>query len=584
MLVLLLTSVFPVVYISLAVEGGSSISTDLFCDTDFIDWGKIGLGETIKKQIVIVNIYEEANYLVFEAQDYTPKQAEQYLVLSSDYDGIVLQPNEKRIVTLSLYCDPQIKDVSTFTFNIMVYVNQPEKTEFSDFDSFLRLDNGDLTLYAFDKECYFSVKPQTNLLFSDKTVNKDSVSFDTALFSLNIYKIFEGLEYEIILKSKPTTNVLSFPLVTKDLVFYYQPSLMEELNSKDYDLLNDTHAIKDGNIINYRPLNVVGSYAVYHTSKSGNEYGTGKAFHLYRVKLIDALGKEVYAEYNRDVQESGQLQIILPTEFLNSALYPVVIDPAFGYMTVGASNYNSFEQGDTRACVFTTSEAGEAYSVTARIQLITANRGMVGGLYGDTAGSPNALLDVSTERHDIGTTAGWYTFSFVNYSLVSSTAYWITVRNSRNGDGSDGTNYAVWYDAGSAGQTKTRDYPSDFLMTDPFGTVEDSLAYKLSIFCNYTVEAGLNLIFSLTETLSFPDILVSGRALKFNPFVTVSFLSSVSQGKETRLSLVEIVELIPITASLYPSFELAAIVRDYLIYVALALATLAFFMAVMKRR
>ncbi len=80
-----------------------------------------------------------------------------------------------------------------------------------------------------------------------------------------------GFEFEVILKEKPTSNKLEFSIETKGLRFYYQPELTEEEKKTCY-----------------RPENVVGSYAVYHSTKkndyskiSGKNYRTGKAFHTF---------------------------------------------------------------------------------------------------------------------------------------------------------------------------------------------------------------------------------------------------------------------------------------------------------------
>jgi len=89
----------------------------------------------------------------------------------------------------------------------------------------------------------------------------------------------EAFEFEVILKKKPKTNKIVLDIETKGLKFYYQP----ELTQKEKD---------EGA---FRPDNVIGSYAVYHESKSGNyeafpngkNYMTGKAFHIYRPKIID---------------------------------------------------------------------------------------------------------------------------------------------------------------------------------------------------------------------------------------------------------------------------------------------------------
>ena len=84
--------------------------------------------------------------------------------------------------------------------------------------------------------------------------------------------------------SKPKTNVFYQKIETEGLVFTYQPELTQG-------------EIDDGS---YRPDSVVGSYAVYHTSKRHNytvmedwkpvqyAYLAGKAFHVYPGYTWDA--------------------------------------------------------------------------------------------------------------------------------------------------------------------------------------------------------------------------------------------------------------------------------------------------------
>ncbi len=145
-----------------------------------------------------------------------------------------------------------------------------------------------------------------------------------------------GVEFDTILHEKPKTNKLEFPIQTENLNFYYQPPLHPE-----HPTWADDN--NDGKPDSYRPQHVVGSYAVYHKDKSGDyskmggkNYKTGKAFHIYRPKIWDAEGNEVWGELKMD-EEKGVLSVIVPQEFLDKAVYPVTVDPNFGYEGEGAS-------------------------------------------------------------------------------------------------------------------------------------------------------------------------------------------------------------------------------------------------------
>ena len=134
-----------------------------------------------------------------------------------------------------------------------------------------------------------------------------------------------AFEFDIELKKKPKTNKIEFSLNTKGLDFFYQPELTQQ-------------EIDEGAI---RPENVVGSYAVYASEqktnwKGGKEYKTGKVGHIYRPKIYDATGKECWGSLSVD-KEAGKLSVEIPQEFLDKAVYPVVVDPTFGYTTVGGT-------------------------------------------------------------------------------------------------------------------------------------------------------------------------------------------------------------------------------------------------------
>ena len=133
-----------------------------------------------------------------------------------------------------------------------------------------------------------------------------------------------GLELEIILNEKPATNKFDFEISgAENLNFFYQPALTSE-------------EITEGAS---RPENVVGSYAVYHKTKvnhriGSTNYATGKVYHIYRPKAIDANGVEEWAEL---IYQNGILSITVSQSFLDSAAYPVKIDPTIGYTTAGTS-------------------------------------------------------------------------------------------------------------------------------------------------------------------------------------------------------------------------------------------------------
>jgi alpha-tubulin suppressor-like RCC1 family protein len=159
-----------------------------------------------------------------------------------------------------------------------------------------------------------------------------------------------GVEFDLVIKKKPESNVFEFPIETENLEFYYQPPLTAERavgQKQGHWTVGSVTATEvratDGTLIEYRPENVVGSYAVYHKEKQGDytalggkNYRAGKAFHIYRPQATDASGNEQWADLVIDAV-AGTLTISLPQVWLDAAAYPVVIDPDFGYTGTGVS-------------------------------------------------------------------------------------------------------------------------------------------------------------------------------------------------------------------------------------------------------
>jgi hypothetical protein len=121
-------------------------------------------------------------------------------------------------------------------FSSLAYPLIPVKAEsnnlsFSRIDATVDLDTGDVTLFNWNNEAYLKLGSPVSLSSATKTSSKDKVVFSTPSFNLNIYTIDMdegGIEFEVILKVKPLVNSFSFPIESKDLIFYYQPPLIQD--------------------------------------------------------------------------------------------------------------------------------------------------------------------------------------------------------------------------------------------------------------------------------------------------------------------------------------------------------------------
>lgn len=180
----------------------------------------------------------------------------------------------------------------------------------------------------FDNEVNFSMRYKQKGIGKGTYSDKDGkLVWKNKNEEVHIYEVTDGYELEAILNEKPETNKVEFTIQTKGLNFFYQPELTNKEKEKGID----------------RPENIIGSYAVYmkerkKTYTNGKQYRAGKVGHIYRPKIIDANDEWVWGVMSID-EDAGILAVEIHQEFLDKAVYPVRVDPTFGYTTQGGTNY-----------------------------------------------------------------------------------------------------------------------------------------------------------------------------------------------------------------------------------------------------
>lgn len=113
---------------------------------------------------------------------------------------------------------------------------------------------------------------------------------------------------------KPKTNIWKFDLeYDTDFNFCYQKPTQEMIDALGIKMSDD----------------IIGSYAVYFKDPM-----KGKAFHIYRPELIDNNGSRSWCEMHIN-EETKTLEITGDSKWLETAVYPVVLDPTIGYTTIG---------------------------------------------------------------------------------------------------------------------------------------------------------------------------------------------------------------------------------------------------------
>lgn len=269
-----------------------------------------------------------------------------------------------------------------------------------------------------------------------------------------------GFEFEVELSEKPETNILEFTIQTKGLDFFYQPELSAE-------------EIAEGAI---RPDDIVGSYAVYHKTRKGDfkdkQYKTGKAFHIYRPYVVDYNGIKEWCSINIS-EELGILTISIPQTYLDNAAYPIIIDPTFGYTTIGGT-YTSSASDNVYVSEFSLGESGDITKITKYGGTNTGTQNHVAAIYTNSAGTPVTRQGDGTVT-SLGTTLQWNDLPYPSAVSLAAGTYHLGFSNQ--------TNTAYQYDVAGAYDRDSNMYPAPASWVATSG----SGARTISVYATYTV-------------------------------------------------------------------------------------------------
>lgn len=396
----------------------------------------------------------------------------------------------------------------------------------------IRVEVGDASLTTFhphlkmirwDGEASLSVELPGSIGGATRTfdVATQTITWKRGIYTLKWYphpdldKHPDGaLEFEIILAGKPATNKLTLNFDSYGLRAYYQGPLNAEPLPPGGVIADENHVYnKDGQVIVYRPPEIVGSYAVYFADPprnvaGGKLYRTGKAFHVERPLLTDALGKTSWAALAID-GGAKTFTITADQTFLDTATYPIIIDPTFGYTSVGGTTgeYNP----DTAIALgpYSPASNGTVDSISFYLRQLNLHTPVTLGVYNQTGGiRPGSLLvDTAGGEHNIN---GWCTQNTDSNPAVSSgTNYYV-------GLDVDNGNYYYNYDsiAGSHYFYESSTYSAGVL-PNPFpGTgSNDVTGWRLSCYITYT-ESGAA---PVTVNVNAATLSASGQALTVVP-------------------------------------------------------------------
>jgi hypothetical protein len=100
---------------------GTIQTVDIWVNASSVYWGILEPNQTVSKPILLNNTsLGKPVTLVLTSSNYIPANASNYMTLSWNYDNTTMQVNESRILILSLWIHPDIKDIESFSFEMLI--------------------------------------------------------------------------------------------------------------------------------------------------------------------------------------------------------------------------------------------------------------------------------------------------------------------------------------------------------------------------------------------------------------------------------------------------------------------------------
>lgn len=317
------------------------------------------------------------------------------------------------------------------------------------------------------------------------------INLSFSWFDAQMYMSKENVfQFDGILDKKPNPQYkqIDLPLNLTNMTCYLQQALDKEqdpevwsCNATDCTNIEDEQLNRTIIRTIHRPMDVVDSYACYIDGKANNEYKTGKIFHIKRIKFIDADNNTMWS--NMSIT-NDTWSIILPTEWLKTASYPVLIDPGFGYSTEGGSdvgtgsiwNYATKNSGDH----YTASSGDTVTDLYAYVDPPSSGS-MAMAIYDVSGGVPNNLiLDSGTVAFSGANLQWWHTT--VSQALSAGTTYAVA-----QGDYQGAGVYYFQFDTVSSSGSEDTVNGAGF--ADPWGD-EYTDSWHISMYANYTTGGG----------------------------------------------------------------------------------------------
>lgn len=260
-----------------------------------------------------------------------------------------------------------------------------------------------------------------------------------------------ALKWKFKFDTKPSSNVYTMQLGGKwtEFDFFYQTPFTSPTSTFEDGVEYLEQDMGDG-MMARRMRKVDGSYAVYHKTKrdhalGGTNYRCGKVCHIYVPKATDAIGNHAWCILHIDTI-TGAYSVTVPQNFLNEAVYPIVVNDELGESGEGAST----QAWSPNRFIFTEGYAGVNGTATAVSVYITDGNGRpcTSGFYSgatsltrvaDTAEwiatnnveqwweqSLDSSVGISSgTTYHVGFCCGTNSLGAINYDSVASVSDWV---------------------------------------------------------------------------------------------------------------------------------------------------------------
>jgi hypothetical protein len=240
----------------------------------------------------------------------------------------------------------------------------------------------------------------------------------------------------------------------------------------------------------------------HYKSREGKtlvNYQTGKLLQIYRPVCTDADGKTAWADI---LIENGKFRVTLPQDFMETARYPITLDPTFGHTASGT--YNG---GGSTGAIYTGANgapSGNGAVTSIYLDVVTyASGNWKVGLYDDNSNPHNKT---GTERESaLGSVSRTFQqFAANDIPVANGTTYWICWETTCS-------SYYYYYDTSGVGILHDNNsygdaWPSTF-------TVDGSSSGEVASYAEYEAPASAALTGTVTDAISESDIVAGGKTI-----------------------------------------------------------------------